>query len=335
MKIKLSHRERRDMAVEIHYPNEYGGLEEVSERLQSGKFFHGEGDYSELFFKGFHIARTTLLLKKPLLMEIDSNYQTVKMVFTFSGKISAIERQSNLQLERMPNGHNIYHMNCFQGHSFWEANKDIWLFEINIIPELFLKYLPSHNKRFKTFREKIERGETCALSNYDYCITPAMQWIIRDIVTCERTGFFKRMFLENKITELLLLQLEQISDSQREAVASLNNRLADKMMIVKEYIETRNLRSCSLSDLAKIAGTNEFTLKKAFKQMFGTTVFGYWNQLKMAEAKSLLTDGELTVSEVSAHLGYKNPQHFTRAFKRTYGTVPSKWIYKSGMLHLD
>jgi len=322
------------MAVEIHYPNEYGGLDDVSERLNRGSFFHGEGDYSELFFKGFHIARTTVLLKKPLLMEIDSNYQTVKMVFTFSGKISVVESQNELQLERMPNRHNIYYMNCFRGHTFWETNKDMRLFEINIVPELFLKYLPKHEKRFKVFREKIERGETCALAPYDYCITPAMQWIIRDIVTCERTGFFKRMFLENKVTELLLLQLEQFNESSQTPIESLNGCLMDKMMIVKEYIETRNLRSCSLSDLAKIASTNEYTLKKSFKQMFGTTVFGYWNQLKMAEAKMLLKEGELTVSEVSAHLGYKNPQHFTRAFKRIYGNVPSKWVYKNGLSNL-
>ena len=316
------------MAVEIDYPNEYGGLEEVSERFRSGQFFHGEGRYNELFFKGYHIGCTTLLLKKPMRMESDNDYRIVKMVFTFSGKITTFDIQSNFHVERMPNRHNIYYTNYFQGRTCWEKN--VQIFEISIIPELFLKYMPTYNKRFGAFRERIEREETCALSPYDYCITPAMQWVIRDIITCQRAGFFKRMFLESKITELLLLQLEQISDSSRAAIVNLNGSLTDKMMVVKEYIETRDLRSCSLSDLAKVAGTNEYTLKKAFKQMFGTTVFGYWNQQKMAEAKTLLMNGELTVSEVANHLGYKNPQHFTRAYKRTYGYVPSKWMYKNG-----
>ena len=330
MKIKLSHREHGDMAVEIHYPNEYGGLEDVTKRFRRGQFFLGEGQYNEFFFKSFQLGYTTLLLKKTMRMEIDNNFRAVKMVFTFSGKITTFDIQSNFHVERMPNRHNIYYTNCFQGHTCWETKKDLQAFEISIIPELFLKYMPIHNKRFGTFREKIEREETCALSPYDYCITPAMHWVIRDIMTCQRTGFFKRMFLESKITELLLLQLEQISDSSQASIVNLNGSLTDKMMVVKEYIETRDLRSCSLSDLAKVAGTNEYTLKKAFKQMFGTTVFGYWNQLKMAEAKTLLMNGELTVSEVANHLGYKNPQHFTRAYKRTYGYVPSKWMYKNG-----
>ena len=195
--------------------------------------------------------------------------------------------------------------------------------------------MPTHNKRFKAFREKIERRETCVFSPYNYRITQAMQWIIRYIITCQRNGFFKRIFLENKVTELILLQLEQMSETTQPTCVNLNRSLVDKMMVVKEYIETHNLRSCTLSDLAKVAGTNVCTLKKAFKQMFGTTVFGYWDQLKMSEAKTLLMDGAHTVTEVANHLGYKNPQHFTRAYKRINGHVPSKWIRKNGLSNLE
>ncbi len=324
MKNRLSHRDYQDMAIENHYPNDFGGLEEVNERLQCGKFFFGQGEYKELFFKGIHIGYGTLSLKKPMRMEMECDYQSVGMFFTFSGKMSTTESQTNLYIESMPNQHNIYFVNCFQGHTYWETNKNVQIFEINLIPELFLKYLPNHNKRFRAFRKNIEKGEICVLSPHNHWITPAMQWIIRDIISCQRKGFFKRVFLENKVTELLILQLEQMSESTQAMCANLNSRLVEKMMDVKEYIETHELGSCSLSDLAKFAETNEYTLKKAFKQVFGTTVFGYWNQLKMAEAKTLLMNGAVSVTEVAKRLGYKNPQHFTTAFKRTFGSAPSK-----------
>jgi len=70
--------------------------------------------------------------------------------------------------------------------------------------------------------------------------------------------------------------------------------------------------------------TNEFTLKKGFKEVFGTTVFGFWNELKMQESKNLLLEHKLTVAEVSEKIGYKNPQHFSTAFKQYFGISPSR-----------
>ena len=327
----MSHRDFPGMAIDKIYPSEFGGLEDVNEKFSRGEFFFGEGEYNELFFKGFHIGYGTFSLKNPVRIEGEIDYHCVKICFTFSGKVSATEIQSDLYTERIPNQYNIHYIKSFKGYLNWEANKYLKLLEISIIPEFFLKYLPTHDKRFNVFREKIERGETCVFSPYNYPITQAMQWIIRDIICSERNGIFKRIYLESKITELILLQMEQISESTKGVAANLNKGLIDKMMIVKEYIETHDLRSCTLSDLAKVAGTNEYTLKKSFKQVFGTTVFEYWNQLKMAEAKTLIMDGSFSVSEVAYRMGYQSAENFTIAFKRTFGYAPSKWKHKNGV----
>ncbi|MCC9041578.1 helix-turn-helix domain-containing protein [Myroides sp. M-43] len=47
------------------------------------------------------------------------------------------------------------------------------------------------------------------------------------------------------------------------------------------------------------------------------------NRMKSKRAKRLLLDHKWYVGEVSEHLGYKNPQHFTVAFKKYYGVLPS------------
>jgi len=43
----------------------------------------------------------------------------------------------------------------------------------------------------------------------------------------------------------------------------------------------------------------------------------------MEHAKLLLTEQRLTVGEVSQIIGYKNQRHFSAAFKRTFGILPS------------
>lgn len=74
--------------------------------------------------------------------------------------------------------------------------------------------------------------------------------------------------------------------------------------------------------------SNECSLKKTFKSTFNTTIFSYIKEQKMLKAKQLLLDSNTTINEVADFIGYKNPQHFTTAFKRHFGYVPSKLFAK-------
>ena len=121
-----------------------------------------------------------------------------------------------------------------------------------------------------------------------------------------------------------MLQLEQIADHTCHAPPGIKKHELEKLYAVREIISNHISESFSLTELAQQVGTNEFTLKKGFKELFGTTVFGYWNELKMEWAKQMLSEDGLTVTEVSEKIGYKNPQHFSTAFKRWYGFSPGE-----------
>jgi AraC-like DNA-binding protein len=45
----------------------------------------------------------------------------------------------------------------------------------------------------------------------------------------------------------------------------------------------------------------------------------------MGEAKNLLTEGELNISEISHLLGFENTTYFSRLFKKEVGTTPNKF----------
>lgn len=324
MKNRLSYRDFQELTIENHYPEGYGDLQNVTERNHKGAFFFGEANYRELFYRGFHIGFGDFVLNKTMQIDIECDYQTVEMKFEMSGNSLTTEGYSARFCEFLPNQHNISYINGFQGSITWGVNQNMKVFEINMSPEFFLKNLPDHDQKFVAFRKNIERRQTAMISPYNYSITPAMHWIIHDIISCRRKGVFKRLFLEAKIVELLLFQLEQMSESNPLDNQSLKRTDIEKILHVKERIESSLSTYRSLKDLAKEVGTNEFTLKKGFKKVFGTTVFGYWNQLKMNEAKTLLLDGDMSVTDVAKQLGYKNPQHFSTAFKRSYGVAPSR-----------
>ncbi|MEM1320469.1 MAG: AraC family transcriptional regulator, partial [Bacteroidota bacterium] len=158
---------------------------------------------------------------------------------------------------------------------------------------------------------------------YNYPITPEMHWLIQEILNCKRKGLYKRFFLEAKVTELLLLQLEQISAFKHSNVQSLRKSDVERMYAVKDYLSGHLDEPCTLPELAQLFGTNEYSLKKGFKAVFGTTVFNYWTAVKMNFAKQMLLDENRPISEVADRIGYKNPQHFTTAFKKRFGYPPS------------
>lgn len=93
-----------------------------------------------------------------------------------------------------------------------------------------------------------------------------------------------------------------------------------KSFLLEHYLEP----SLSLGLLCRRFGLNEFKLKKGFKQLFGHTVFGYVQEMRMKTARQILAEGKMNVNEVADHLGYSSPNHFSTAFKKMYGIPPAK-----------
>ncbi|HEX8037697.1 MAG TPA: AraC family transcriptional regulator, partial [Chryseosolibacter sp.] len=70
-------------------------------------------------------------------------------------------------------------------------------------------------------------------------------------------------------------------------------------------------------------GTNTNKLLNLFKKVFGKSIFEYIVEQRMDHARKLLREEGMPVAEVSRHLGYKNPNHFSTAFKKRVGVNPS------------
>ncbi|WP_126244206.1 helix-turn-helix transcriptional regulator [Chitinophaga rhizosphaerae] len=98
-----------------------------------------------------------------------------------------------------------------------------------------------------------------------------------------------------------------------------------RLQSVKDFLREHFLdQQLSLNFLCRRFGLNEFKLKKGFKQLFGNTVFGYVQEMRMKTARRLIVEEKRNVNEVADFLGYSSPNHFSAAFKRLYGFPPAK-----------
>lgn len=78
----------------------------------------------------------------------------------------------------------------------------------------------------------------------------------------------------------------------------------------------------SLCGLARMAGINEFKLKRGFRQVFGMTPFDFLRGARLDKAKLYLEEGRMNVCEACLAVGYSNQGHFCGAFKKRFGVTP-------------
>lgn len=171
------------------------------------------------------------------------------------------------------------------------------------------------------FGLKLLHGAPALLSEKSYT-TPIMQSLLHDILNCEFSGVLKKMYIESRVIELMTLVIEQVHTAG-PASYTLPQADVDKVYRAREIILERLDEPCSLLQLARMSGLNDFKLKKGFREIFGTTVFGFLFDERMKLGRHLLQNGKHSIADIAFMVGYKNPTHFTVAFKRKFGYLPS------------
>lgn len=80
----------------------------------------------------------------------------------------------------------------------------------------------------------------------------------------------------------------------------------------------------AVAELARTAGMSASAFHERFKSVTGTTPLQYQKDLRLIEARALLTGGSHTVSEAAYAVGYESPTHFSRDYSRKFGSPPSR-----------
>lgn len=104
-----------------------------------------------------------------------------------------------------------------------------------------------------------------------------MQAVVQQILHCPYQGVTKRIYLQAKVFELLALQIESLLADQKTKhnFHQLKPEDIDRIHHARDILLSHLNNPPSLVDLARAAGINDYKLKIGFRQVFGTTVFGY------------------------------------------------------------
>lgn len=95
-----------------------------------------------------------------------------------------------------------------------------------------------------------------------------------------------------------------------------------------DHLDAHIEEAIRISDLAGLVGLSPGHLHRAFRATTGRTPLAFINERRVQRAMQLLAKDSAPVAEVAYRVGFQNPSHFTRIFRRITGMNPS--AYREG-----
>lgn len=183
-------------------------------------------------------------------------------------------------------------------------------------PETECIFLTCHSD-FDFARQAIE------LQALDYVLKPAVPSKIEKVLQ-KAIDLIEERRRSHQYEDYGRRYINELSRTEDETAS----RPKDVVEKVKQYIQAHISENISVDDLAGIVYLSADHLRRIFKKQENITIVDYIIKKRMELAKTLLERDELTITMISAKVGYNNYSYFTKMFKKMYGMTPREYQHQ-------
>lgn len=200
-----------------------------------------------------------------------------------------------------------------------EYNHIIFMLDVSLFKELALSISLNDIEEVFNSTKKISKIQDLPLDGSENIL-------LKDLFRKNfHKGAVKDLYQESKTMELICHTLSKIEKMQNNKIPDdLNKKDIECIKKAKEILLSNLKNSPSLKELSYKSAINEYKLKRGFKALYGTTIYGMLNEVRLNEAKLLIEKEEIDINEVSILVGYKSSSHFSKIFKDRYGVSPKE-----------
>jgi AraC-like DNA-binding protein len=157
-----------------------------------------------------------------------------------------------------------------------------------------------------------------------------IRMVLEAILNHSYSDSLENIFINAQTQMLLLYSLEcmlgenEVNGFQCKFLSNEDDR--QKITLARKILLEHIGEPLTIRELSRKVAINECYLKKGFKELFGTTIFDFYQSQRMEHARYLLYEKGLSVTEVSIMLGYSSISHFSTAFKKHTGLKPCELL---------
>jgi AraC-like DNA-binding protein len=144
-----------------------------------------------------------------------------------------------------------------------------------------------------------------------------------------RDAYFKTRVLSNaqheSVIQLLSIFAQHLSMVSNQILVQQLNAEPPVITRAKDFIRQHQTEDLSLGQVAKAVNTSTFYFCKMFKKVTGLNFTDYLSRIRIENAKNLLLNPNLRISEIAYEVGFQSLTHFNRVFKRIVGQSPTEY----------
>lgn len=138
-------------------------------------------------------------------------------------------------------------------------------------------------------------------------------------------GSHAKLAAAEHMLRALLMALDLTQPSRDPAKPSAAGAPHPVVASLLELIDANLHRPPSVAAMSRHAGYSTNHLIRLFRASMGVSPQQYVTRRRLAQARQLLRDPQLTVAQVAARVGYSDPLYFSRLFHKHVGQSPSEF----------
>lgn len=131
-------------------------------------------------------------------------------------------------------------------------------------------------------------------------------------------------FVCGRLFEVFLAMLSRHTQLSVEIAPPVKRRNRE-CAAVRRYIDEHFAEPLTLDMLAEIAHVNKYYLVHTFNREYGVTPINYLLLCRIRESKHLLSNTDLSLSQIAQVHGFSSPSYFSQSFRRLEGISPMEY----------
>lgn len=168
---------------------------------------------------------------------------------------------------------------------------------------------------------KASNGQFCILDHFESVdISSCLRNILREM-EMKQPGYEDVCQAFMEILIIRLMRNTGLSVPAGTAAAGVNRQCA----AIRRYIDLHFKEPLTLDLLAGEAHMNKYYLSHAFKREYGISPINYMISRRIEESKYLLTETDLSLSQISQLLGFSSLSYFSQVFRKSQAIPPIEY----------